>query len=66
MKKGFDIEMVNQIYDKIKVPLILSGGCGNIEHIKYVKKNFNNVSVALASLLHYKIANIKEIKREIE
>ena len=66
LQKGFDIEMIEKIYDLIKVPLVISGGCGKMDDIKFIKNNFNFVSVALASVLHYKKLTIKEIKKSIE
>ena len=46
-----------------KKPLIVSGGCGNLNHIQQVKKRFKEVSVAVASVLHYKTLKISEIKK---
>lgn len=60
---GFDIDLIENVYEKIKKPLIISGGCGRLEDITTVKKKFNNLSIALASVLHYKILKIEDIKR---
>ena len=38
LQRGFDIDMIDKIYAKIKVPLIISGGCGDIDHIISLKK----------------------------
>ena len=57
--------MIDKIYAKIKVPLIISGGCGDIDHIISLKKNFNNASVALASVLHYNKINIDDIRKKL-
>ena len=65
LQRGFDIDMIDKIYAKIKVPLIISGGCGDIDHIISLKKNFNNASVALASVLHYNKINIDDIRKKI-
>ena len=35
---GFDIELLESV-EKIKKPLIVSGGCGNLGHIETLKKN---------------------------
>ena len=60
---GFDIELIENVYKLIRKPLIISGGCGNLEHIKQIKNRFINASVALASVLHYKTLKISEIKK---
>tara|TARA_Y100000590_G_C15682912_1_gene1000489 strand:- start:1092 stop:1817 length:726 start_codon:yes stop_codon:yes gene_type:complete len=65
-QKGFDLDILNRIYDIINIPLIISGGCGNISHITELKNKFSDVSVALASSLHYKKIEIKEIKKKIK
>ena len=62
MESGFDIDLINHIYNEIKKPLIISGGCGGLNHIKEVKEKFNNSSVAIASVLHYKKLKISKIK----
>ena len=59
---GFDLSLLNSIYNKITKPLIISGGCGKLEDIKYIHENYKDTSVALASVLHYDILNIKKIK----
>ena len=60
---GFDIDLINNVHEIIKKPLIVSGGCGNLNHIQQVKKKFKDVSVAVASVLHYKTLKISEIKK---
>ena len=65
-QKGFDMDLIKKVIDKIKVPLIISGGCGEYEHVSNLKKKFKNVSVALASSLHYNNINIKKLKEIIE
>ena len=34
-ESGFDLDLINSVYNKISKPLIISGGCGKIEDIKY-------------------------------
>jgi len=62
-ESGFDIDLINHVYKLIKKPLIISGGCGNLDHISELKEKFQNVSIAIASVLHYKILSIPEIKK---
>jgi len=58
---GFDIDLIKNVYEIIKKPLIVSGGCGSLDDIIEIRKKFKNVSVALASVLHYKTLKISEI-----
>ena len=60
---GFDIELIDKIYDLIEKPLIVSGGCGSLKDILKVKEKFSKISIALASVLHYNILAIPDIKK---
>jgi cyclase len=60
---GFDIELLEHVKKIIKKPIIFSGGCGSLGDISNLKKKFKNVSIALASVLHYKKLKISEIKK---
>ena len=62
---GFDIDLIQSVYKIIYKPLILSGGCGSIEDINYIKKNFEDCSVSIASIIHYKKHKIKDIKKKL-
>ena len=63
-KKGFDLNLLNKIIHIVNVPLIISGGCGNLKHIEELKNFFfdKEVSIGIASCLHYNLTKIIEIK----
>ena len=61
-----NIDLIKNIHHKIFKPLIFSGGCGKLEDIKKIKQEFNDTSVALASVLHYKTLKISDIKKIIK
>jgi len=65
-QKGFDLDILNKIYNNVYIPLIISGGCGSIKHIIGLNKKFSDISVALASSLHYKKIDIKDIRKKIK
>lgn len=62
---GFDNELINFISSKkYKMPIMYSGGYGNIDHIKQVKKLLDRSdAICISSALHYKNDNIKNIKK---
>ena len=64
LQKGFDLELLNKIYQYVNVPLIFNGGCGKIEDIVEIKKKYENVSFSIASAFHYKKISIKKLKNE--
>ena len=63
LKKGFDIEMIDKIKDLINIPLIISGGCGSLDHIKKIKEIYPDANIALGSSLHYNLFDIKKINK---
>ena len=48
-KKGFDINLFENIENKINVPYVISGGMGTLEHLKKLKKS---VDQAVLQLVH--------------
>ena len=63
--KGFEKDLSQKIIEKLKIPLLVGGGCGSIDHIKDIAKKSNFSGVSLASILHYKKYDIREIKEEL-
>ena len=57
--------MYSSLAKEVNVPIIASGGAGNINHIKYLDKNTKVQGIALASVLHYEKLEINEIKSEL-
>ena len=60
LQNGFDYELLENTYDKISKPLILSGGFGSLNDIDIVKK-YDHVSISIASALHYNKISLDEI-----
>tara|TARA_Y100000996_G_C22524151_1_gene643705 strand:+ start:832 stop:1674 length:843 start_codon:yes stop_codon:yes gene_type:complete len=65
LKNGFDINIVEKISDKLKIPVIAHGGAGNFNHVKKIIKDTNIDGVAISSLFHYEAAPyfIKNLKK---
>jgi cyclase len=62
-KSGYDIELTRAITDLVAVPVIASGGVGNLEHI-YDGLTLGGASAALAaSIFHYQEYSITECKQ---
>lgn len=61
-KEGYDLELTRTISDRVRVPVIASGGVGNLEHI-YQGLTTGRASAALAaSIFHYREYTISECK----
>lgn len=57
LKKGFDTNIIRKISNSVKIPVIAHGGAGKFEDILNVINKTKISGVALASMLHYSIAN---------
>ncbi len=62
MKRGFDLELVERVCSMVHIPVIVSGGAGNIEHVKDAILEGPD-AVAIASILHYNKFSISEVKQ---
>ena len=61
-KAGYDLELTRAIADAVSIPVIASGGAGTMEHF-YEALTTGGADAALAaSLFHYKIMTIREVK----
>jgi len=65
-KNGFDIDLVDELCKKVKIPIIVSGGAGSSNDIIELCHNTNCDAVAVASLIHYDIENISDIKNKMK
>ena len=65
-KKGFENELVSKICEKVNLPVIISGGAGIPKHISDVAKQKGISAVAVASVLHYNLFNVKQIKNDMQ
>jgi cyclase len=61
-KKGFDVELTKCVTDAVRIPVIVSGGAGTPEHLKEVFDGGNPDAAAIASICHYKLFSISEMK----
>ena len=61
-KAGYDIELTRMISENVSIPVIASGGAGNLEHFKDALTTGKADAALAASLFHFKELEIKEIK----
>lgn len=64
-KRGFDIELSRLINDSVSIPVIVSGGMGKMDHLRQLFESVNPSGCAVASVLHYGICGIDELKKSI-
>ena len=61
-KSGFDIELLHTVSDSISIPVIASGGAGTLEHLKDAIINGFADAVLAASIFHYSIYTVSDVK----
>ncbi|MFW2379423.1 imidazole glycerol phosphate synthase subunit HisF [Aliarcobacter butzleri] len=62
-KRGFDLELAKKVVESVNIPVVISSGAGKLEDIKELIEYAKPSGVAIASMLHYDLTNIKEIKK---
>ena len=67
VKKGFDLEMLDKVCNAVNVPVIASGGAGNINDFITLFKTLPKVDAGLAaSIFHFGEVSIKDLKQEMK
>jgi len=61
-KKGFDIDLYKSVVQSVSIPVIASGGMGQSADAVELLENADIDAIAIASVLHYKMESIQEIK----
>ncbi|MDI9467385.1 MAG: imidazole glycerol phosphate synthase subunit HisF [Syntrophomonadaceae bacterium] len=62
-KDGYDLELTAMISDQVKIPVIASGGAGNLDHLYQALTAGGADAVLCASIFHYREYTIKEAKQ---
>lgn len=60
-KAGYDLELIQKITSQVSIPVIASGGVGNLEHLAEGLKSGASAVLA-ASIFHFKNYSIKQAK----
>ena len=63
---GYDIVLMSKIASKVNIPLIASGGVGNLDHLVNGIKLGNASAVLAASIFHYGKHSIKDAKEYLD
>jgi len=61
--KGFDIELTARVAELVDVPVIASGGAGNLEHLYEALTKGKADAVLAASIFHYREYSVRETKK---
>ena len=61
-RKGYDIDLLKQVTTNVSIPVVASGGVGNLEHFYDGITKGGASAVLAASIFHYGEYTIKEAK----
>jgi len=61
-KDGYDIELTRSVSEAVNIPIIASGGAGNLEHLYEALTMGKADAVLAASIFHFKEYTIKQAK----
>ena len=67
VKQGFDIELLRLVCNEVNVPVIASGGAGNMQHFIDLFKEIPDIDAGLAaSVFHFGEVAIPDLKEELK
>lgn len=64
--KGYDLDLTKSVCSAVNIPVIASGGAGNLEHIYEVFKKTGADAALCASIFHYNKYSIKQVKKYLK
>ncbi|HIG81634.1 MAG TPA: imidazole glycerol phosphate synthase subunit HisF [Verrucomicrobiales bacterium] len=64
-KAGYDIEITRRISEAVGVPIVASGGAGNLDHMVDVLKEGKADAVLAASIFHFGEFTVGEVKEHL-
>ena len=66
VKTGFDLELLKEVCNAVSVPVIASGGAGNMEHFVELFQTIPQIDAGLAaSIFHSGEVGMRELKQEL-
>lgn len=65
-KAGFALDITKQVSEAVNIPVIASGGAGNMQHFKEVFNEGKADAALAASIFHYKEIEIQELKKYLK
>jgi len=62
---GFDIELLQAVCEAVNIPVVASGGCGELAHFTEVFQKTAVDAALAASVFHYGKLTIGQVKKEL-
>jgi cyclase len=65
-KAGFSIEITSEVCSNVNIPVIASGGAGNMRHFREVFSNTGCSGALAASIFHFGEIDIRDLKKYLK
>lgn len=65
-KQGFDVDMLNAVCSVVNIPVIASGGCGQLSHFSELFRKTDADAALAASIFHYGELTVGQVKEELK
>jgi len=65
-KAGYDLELTRMIVDAVSIPVIMSGGCGSLEHFYEGFTEGGGDAALAATLFHYGELTVPQVKEYLK
>lgn len=65
-KSGYDLELTRMIVDAVSIPVIMSGGCGSLEHFYEGFTEGGGDAALAATLFHYGELTVPQVKEYLK
>ena len=64
-KEGFDLDMLNAVCNVVNIPVIASGGCGELSHFTELFQKTSADAALAASIFHYGELTVGQVKADL-
>ena len=65
-KSGFDLDVLKVVSEEVNIPIIASGGAGQMHHFSELFQNTKSSAALAASIFHYQEINIPSLKQYLK
>jgi cyclase len=64
-KDGYELRLTREISERVTIPVVASGGAGNVDHMAAVLTEGKADAALAASIFHFGTLRISDVKREL-
>jgi len=65
-RKGFDLDLMEEVYRRVRIPVIACGGAGGPEDVADLLSRRRTDAVCCASVFHYDLCSVPQLKKNLK